>query len=66
MFSVGDLVKVDPKELPFIGIPADEVGGLLVVNDVVVENHWAGSKVYEVRNSDGDFFGLRGYALVAV
>jgi hypothetical protein len=66
MFTVGDLVKVEEKSLPFLGIPAEEVGGLLVVNDVVVDNHWAGSKLYEVRNSDGDYFGLRGHSLVAV
>lgn len=67
MFKVGDLVKVDASELPHIGIPAEEVGGILVVNDVITErDRTCGQPIYEVRNSDGDYFGLLGNALVSV
>lgn len=66
MFSVGDLVKVDKSELPMLGIPVEEVGGLLVVNDVMDAMDWNGSPVLEVRNSDGDYYGLAANALVSV
>lgn len=65
MFKVGDLVKVDASELPHIGIPAEEVGGLLVVNHIF-EATDKGRTVLEVRNSEGDYFGLLGNALVSV
>jgi hypothetical protein len=42
------------------------VEGLLVVNDVLNVNHWTGSPILEVRNSDGDYYGIAGNALVAV
>lgn len=61
-FNVGDLVKVDASELPLIGIPVEEVGGLLVINEVGgLTDSW-----YEVRNSDGYYYGLLENALVAV
>lgn len=66
MFSVGDLVKVDPKEVSFLGIPEEEIGGLLVVNEVISETAWNGSPLLEVRNSDGDYYGLAANALVSV
>ena len=66
MFSVGDLVKVDLKEVSYLGIPEEEIGGLLVVNDVISETAWNGSALLEVRNSDGDYYGLAANALVAV
>lgn len=67
MFKVGDLVKVDASELPHIGIPVEEVSGLLVVNDVITERHAvAGQAIYEVRNSDGYYYGLLHNALVSV
>jgi hypothetical protein len=61
MFQVGDLVKVVDK-----GIDMEGVEGLLVVNDVLNVNHWTGSPILEVRNSDGDYYGIAGNALVAV
>lgn len=66
MFSVGDLVKVDLKEISFLGIPQEEIGGLLVVNDIISETAWNGSPLLEVRNSDGDYYGLAANALVSV
>jgi len=66
MFSVGDLVKVDPKEVSFLGIPMEEIGGLLVVNDVISDTAWNGSPLLEVRNSEGDYYGLAANALVSV
>lgn len=65
-FNVGDLVTVDLSEVKFLGIPEAEIGGLLVVNDVISETAWNGSPLYEVRNSDGDYYGLAGNALVTV
>lgn len=66
MFSVGDLVKVDMKEISYLGIPEEEIGGLLVVNDVISETAWNGSALLEVRNSEGDYYGLAANALVAL
>ncbi len=67
MFKVGDLVKVDTAQLDTIGIPVEEVGGLLVVNHVFEERERiTGQPIYEVRNSDGDYYGLLDNALVSV
>lgn len=66
MFKVGDLVKVDMTQISFMGIPEDEIGGLLVVNDVITATDWNGSPLLEVRNSDGDYFGLNQNTLEAV
>jgi hypothetical protein len=66
MFKVGDLVKVDMSEVKFLGIPEEEIGGLLVVNEIISETAWNGSPLLEVRNSDGDYYGLAGNALVSV
>jgi hypothetical protein len=61
MFSVGDLVKVVDT-----AIDREGVDGLLVVNEVLETNHWTGSPILEVRNSDGVFYGISANALVAV
>lgn len=66
MFKVGDLVKVDLSEVSFLGIPEEEIGGLLVVNDIISETGWLGGQHLEVRNSDGDYYGLAANALVSV
>jgi hypothetical protein len=66
MFTVGDLVKVDLNEITFLGIPEEEIGGLLVVNDVISTTAWNGSPLLEVRNSEGDYYGLAANALVSV
>jgi len=66
MFKVGDLVKVDLAQISFMGIPDDMIGGLLVVNDVITANDWNGSALLELRNSDGEYFGLNEDTLEAV
>jgi hypothetical protein len=66
MFSVGTLVKVDIKQISFMGIPEEEIGGLLVVNDVITEKDWNGQPLLEVRNSDGDYYGFNQNVLEAV
>jgi hypothetical protein len=67
MFQVGDLVKVEVKAVSTLGIPAEEISGLLVVNDVVTEHESiTGIQLLEVRNADGDYFGLLGNVLEAV
>lgn len=66
MFKVGDLVKVDLKEVSFLGIPEEEIGGLLVVNDIISLDGWNGSPLLEVRNAEGDYYGLAANALESV
>ncbi len=61
MFKVGDLVKVVDK-----GVDIEGVEGLLVVNEIISLDHWCGSPLLEVRNSDGDYYGLAANALVSV
>lgn len=61
MFKVGDLVKVVDK-----GVDLEGVEGMLVVNHVINDDHWAGSPLYEVRNAEGDYFGLVGNALESI
>jgi hypothetical protein len=61
MLEVGSLVVVVDK-----GIDMEGVEGLLVVNEVLETNHWTGSPILEVRNSDGVFYGISANALVAV
>lgn len=66
MFSVGDLVKVDVKQISFVGIPEEEISGLLVVNDVITEKDWNGQPLLEVRNAEGDYYGFNQNVLEAV
>lgn len=66
MFKVGELVKVDPSEISHLMIPVEEISGLLVINDLMGTEKWTGQPVYEVRNSEGDYFGLLHNALVSV
>lgn len=61
MFKVGDLVKVVDK-----GIDMDGVEGLLVVNDVINPDYWNGSQLLELRNCEGEYYGIVGSALAAV
>jgi len=66
MFNVGDLVKVDESEVKLCGIPVEEVSGMLVVVDLLNAQDWNGSPLYEVRNSDGDYYGFNANALQAL
>lgn len=67
MFKVGDLVKVEESALEWLGIPKQEISGLLVVNDVISENdRMLGVPHYELRNGEGDYYGLFHNVLEAV
>jgi hypothetical protein len=66
MFNVGDLVKVHPSILTneALGFEPAQVSGLLVINEL--DGEWHGFPSYEVKNSDGETFGLLGTSLEAV
>jgi hypothetical protein len=61
MLEVGSLVVVVDK-----GIDMEGVEGLLVVNEIITRNYWAGADLLELRNSDGEYFGLTSTALESV
>jgi hypothetical protein len=61
MLEVGSLVVVVVNCIVMEGVE-----GLLVVNDVISANYWAGADLLEVRNADGEYFGLVSTALEAV
>ena len=63
-FAVGDLVRIAPSVLVASGLDPVAAGGLLVVN--AEDEPWMGLEQFEVRNSDGDSFGLLASSLVHV
>lgn len=55
-FKIGDLVKVAPSLIGTLDIDPEAIGGMLVIDEYM--EPFGPINQYEVKNAEGDLFGL--------